>query len=506
MVKPLIVSSMRYNTLQITKKSNNFIKAAFLFFILTSVTITSAQVNKSSKQGKWTLEECISYALEHNISIRQTALNEDVANIDKKAAFGNFLPSVNASTSHSWNIGLNQNITTGLLENQTTQFTSAGLNVGIDIYNGLQNQNNLRKANLSKIASQYQLQKMQEDIGLNVANAFLQILFNKENLKVQKAQLEFDEKQLIRSTELVDAGVLPRGDLLDIKATVSGNKQRLISAENALLISKLSLAQLLQLEDFQNFDIVEQDYKVVETPILLQTPKAVYEKAKEKRTELLIAKTNLEIAQKDIAIAKGAYQPRLSGFYNFNTRASNLDRFIGVEPNLSNPTSTIGFVEGTNQAVLQPNFSAITGKSAPIFDQFSNNKGQSFGVQLSIPIFNGFSVSNNVARTKVAFERSQMAYEQEELTLERNVYTAFTDAKGALNSYEAALTTLEARQEAFNYAKERLDVGMMNTFDFNQSQALFVTAQSEVLRTKYDYIFRTKILEFYFGIPIYQKQ
>ena len=144
----------------------------------------------------------------------------------------------------------------------------------------------------------------------------------------------------------------------------------------------------------------------------------------------------------------------------------------------------------------------VVGSAAPVLDQFRDNKGQSFGAQLIIPIFNGFSARNNVERSKVSLEKSKIAVEQEELALQRNVYTAFTDAKGGLNSYESALSALEARQEAYNYAKEKYAVGMMNSFDFNQSQTLLSVAQSEVLRTKYDYIFKIKILEFYFGIPI----
>ena len=195
-------------------RKNSFISLVVIFFIGLS---TQAQ------SKKWTLEECVNYALENNISIKQSELDTQIASVDKKTAIGNFLPSINVTTNHSWNIGLNQDITTGLLRNQTTQFTSSGANVGIDIYKGLQNQNNLRRANLAVIASKYQLLKMQEDIALNVANAFLQVLFNKENLKVQQEQLAINEKQLTRSTELVNAGAIPRGDVLDIKANLASD-------------------------------------------------------------------------------------------------------------------------------------------------------------------------------------------------------------------------------------------------------------------------------------------
>lgn len=452
------------------KKLNGF---PFIIVLLFSLSI-------QAQTKKWTLEECVKYAIDNNISIKQTELDTKTAAIDKKGAIGNFLPSLNANASHSWNIGLNQDITTGLLRNQTTQFTSAGANVGIDIYRGLQNQNTLRRANLSIIAAKYQLTKMKEDVALNVANAFLQVLFNKENLKVQQDQKANNEKQLLRSEELVKAGSVPRGDLLDIKATVAADGQRVVTAENALLISKLSLAQLLQLKEFYDFDITDETSVKDENNILAQTPIAVYDKAKELRTELKIAKTNLEIAEKNVAIAKGAFQPTLQGFYSINSRVSYAD-----VPAFDSFGNLIG-----------------TKSPAPFMDQFRDNKGQNFGVQLSIPIFNGFSARNNVERSKVNLEKSKIAVEQEELTLQRNVYTAFTDAKGGLNAYQSALSALEARQEAYNYAKERYAVGMMNSFDFNQSQTLLSNAQSEVLRTKYDYIFKIKILEFYFGIPI----
>jgi outer membrane protein len=432
-----------------------------------------------SAQGQtkaWTLEECVKYALKNNITIKTSELDTLNASIDKREALGNYLPNLNLNANHSWNIGLNQDITTGLLRNQTTQFTGIGANAGLDIYKGLQNQNTMRRANLSIVASKYRLVKMQEDIALNVANAFLQVLFNKENLKVQNEQLAINEKQFLRSEELVKAGSIPRGDLLDIKATVASNKQNVVVAENTLLISKLSLAQLLQLKEFWDFDVIDDTNMKDENNIMSIKPIDIYAKAKESRTELLIAKTNLEIAEKNVSISKGAYQPTLSAFYGFASRVSYADTF--------------NFQTGQSEPALPP------------LEQLDDNKGHNLGLQLNIPVFNGFSVKNNVERSKVELEKSKIALERADLDLQRNVYTAFTDAKGALNAHESAIVALESREEAYNYAKERYAVGLMNSFDFNQSQTLLTNAQSEIIRTKYDYIFKIKILEFYFGIPI----
>ena len=437
-------------------------------------------LSAQAQTKQWTLEECVRYALDNNITIKLSELDVKNADIDKKDAFGNYLPSVNGSASHSWNIGLNQDVTTGLLRNQTTQYSSVGLNAGVDIYKGLQIQNTYRRTKLSIIASQYQLLKMQEDISLNVANAFLQILSYKEELKVKKEQLSIDEKRLKRSEEMVNAGTIPRGDLYDLKATIATDQQAITVSENNLLISKLSLAQLLQLKEFADFDVIDDTNAKDENNIMAQSPVDIYNKAKETRTELKLAQTNLEIAEKNVAIAKGAYQPTLSGFYGFNTRASYSDKVVGVDAN-GDP---------------------ILGGPDPVFQQFSDNKGHNFGFQLNVPIFNGFAVRNNVERNKVNLKKSKIDLEQKSLDLQRNVYTAFTNAKGALNTYESSTVTLEARQQAYNYAKEKYDVGLMNSFDFTQAQTLLTNAQSDVIRTKYDYMFKIKILEFYFGIPI----
>lgn len=478
----------------------NSIQAFTLLFILLLGFTSVAQ------QKKWTIQECVEYALKNNISIKQSELDIKTADIDKKTAIGSFLPSLNAGASHSWNIGLNQNITTGLLENQTIQYTSASLNSNIEIYKGLQLQNQLRKAKLSQLAAQYQLTKMQDDISLYVANAYLNILFNKENLKVQQAQQANDEKQLVRSQELVDAGSVPKGDLLDMKATLAADKQKVVVAENSLLISRLSLAQLLALDDFENFDIADVDMEAKPSQVMSETPQAIVDKANQVRVEIKIAQTNIDIAERNVKIARGALLPSLTGFYGFSTRASYSDRVSGFTTDTANPTSIIGQVEGTGQNVLQPNFLPVFSKAAPVFDQFSNNKGHNFGLELRIPIFNGFAARGNVERSKVNFEKTKNAFDQAKLDLETNVYKAITDAKGALKTYESSLVTLEARQEAFNYAKEKYDVGLMNAFDFNQSQTIFSASQSDAIRAKYDYIFKMKVVELYFGIPIIQKQ
>lgn len=467
----------------------------------------SFYLHSQSNSTIWSLEDCINYALKNNISIHNSYLDVDLALLNKKDAFGAFLPSINANSSHSWNVGLNQNITTGLLENQTTQFTSLGLNIGVDLYNGLQNQNRHRKAILQSIGSSLQIKKLQEDVALNIANAYLQILFNKENVKLAESQLSNNKNQIKRTKVLYEVGQIPKGDLFDIEATIANDEQRLIVTQNNLLISKMSLAQILQLESFENFDIQETNIILESSQVFLLSVKDIINKSKENRIDLKISQNNLSIAKKDIDIAKGSLYPRLQAFYSFSTRAGYSDRIIGRKLDDNNPFIPTGlFVQGTNQAVLQPNTTLELGNPLSVLDQFDQFKGSNFGIQLSVPIFNGLSVRNNIARAKINLKK---LINQDKLViqdLERSIYIAYNDLKNATKLYESSKINLKAREEAFNYARERYNVGLINSFDFNQQQTLLLNAQSDVLRNKYDFIFKTKILEFYYGIQLYKQK
>lgn len=469
------------------------ITAVLGLFLITGL---NAQVKK------WTLRECVDYAIEQNISIKQSDLDLKGSELDKNNAIGNFLPTFSASASHSWNIGLSQNITTGTLENLTVQNTSAGLNAGINIFDGLQNINRLHRANLAILANQYQLENIKDDIRLFVANAYLQVVFNRESLISQQAQFESTQQDLQRTKELVESGVVPKGDLLETEATSATQEQGIVDAENALRLSKISLAQLLLITDYENFDISDDDYMIPPSTIMNNSPKSIYAKALTIRNDIKVSELNVELAEKDVKISKGALLPSINGFYNYDTRASNRDIVVGSVQDPANPVPTGLFVEGTGANVLSPGSSNIIEKADPIFDQFSLNDGHSFGFALSVPILSGFRSRNSVKQNRINLERAKNQLEQDKLDLEATVNQAYNDALGGLKAYEAAVKTLAARKIAFEYSEERFNVGLLNSFDFNQAKQRVIQAEADVIRTKYDYIFRVKVLEFYFGLPI----
>ena len=417
-----------------------------------------------SQNKKWTLKECVQYALENNISVKQSELDLQATDIDKLTAVGAFLPSLNVGGSVSKNTGLSFDPTTGNTSTTTFLSASGNINVGYNLFDGLQNIRRVQRADISKLAADYRLSKMKDDISLFVANGYLQVILNKANLEVLKSQNVVTQEQMDRTNQLVEAGSLPRGDLLEIKATDASEKQSIVNAENTIQISLISLAQLLLIKDYENFDIEDEGYDIVDEGISTKSASEIIESAKASRSEIKIAEQNVALAVKDVQISKGSYWPTLRAFLGYDTRYTD--------------GSPIAFGE-----------------------QIYLNDGIGYGLSLNIPIFNGFSAKGNVQRNKINLERSKFQLEQAELDLESTVYQAYVDAKGSLKSFEAANTALESQQLAYDYAKERYDVGLTNAFDFSQSKLRFDNAKIQLNRAKYDYIFKLKVLELYFGIP-----
>ena len=453
-------------TTKIKKRMKNSITIVLLLF---AVAFSSAQMRK------WTLQECVEYAVDNNLTVEQFELDLENAQIDESDAVGNFLPNLNASTSVSSNTGFSINPTNNLPTNSTAFNVNAGFSSNVTLFDGLRNINRLNRAKMSAIASQYRLDNLKDDIRLNVANAYLDVVSNKEQLKTFKAQYAVTEQDLKRTKELVESGVVPRGDLLEIEATAANQEQQIINGESLVIISRVSLAQLLQITDYENFDIAEEEFSIPPSDILKNSPKVIFDKALGFRNDIKVSETNVGLAEQDLKIAKGAYLPTLSGFFQYGTRYSDVTQ-----------------IPDGNGVPYTPNFT----------DQLWIFDGISYGAQLNVPIFNGWSTRNNVMRSKISLEKAKLQLEQDKLALESTIQQAYVNVNTFEKAYEAAEKTLEARRLSYEYAKDRYDVGLMNAFEYSQAQARLENAQADVIRTKYNYIFRLKILEFYFGIPI----
>jgi outer membrane protein len=392
------------------------------------------EVTLIAQNKKWTLQECVAYAIENNISVKQSELDIENSDIAKSGAIGNFLPSINGSASNSWNTGLTQDVTTGILRNITSRSSSYSVSAGVTVFSGLRNHRELQKAKMQQLSAQYNSSKIKDDIALFVANNYLQVLLAKANLEVALEQNKVGKDQIIRTKELVDSGVLPKGDLLEINAVSAQEQQAIVNSESNVRISLVSLAQLLLIKDYENFDIADQEFSVILSEVAEKNIDEVINSAKENRYEVKIAEQNMIIANKDLEISKSIYWPTLNAYFNYNTRENDIAQISSVlDPDNPTLTTQIGYVGSTGEAVLSqvPNTSLIETPANSFVNQLYNNDGLSYGVNLSVPVFNGFSTRNNVKRNIVNVKRNRYHLEQAKLDLESSVYQAYVDADGA---------------------------------------------------------------------------
>ena len=470
---------------------NKIFLLALLFLGFYSTSINA--------QKKYSLEECIKYARENNLTVKQSLLNVDVNENAKSSQFGNFFPDANINSGYALNKGFSIDPTTNAVLTTTSNTFSFNASSQWNIFDGLKNVNQYRKAKFDLLASQYNLEQMKDDISLQVADAYLQVILNKEFLKVAKDQVELSEKEVDRIGKYVSTGSKPQGDLYEVQATLASDEQQLVATENSLTLSLLSLTQLLQIEYSSGFDIVDEDFPIPSLEMLNITNDEVYSKALE--TQYLIKRYENRIfsAEKDLSIAKGNYSPSLSLVYQFSSRyLKEKQRSMISDGEAYMP---IGRVASTGELVTSLDKMPIYAgyEQYPFWDQVNDGKGQYLGVNLRIPIFNKLQVRNNVRLKKIQLKQAELEMEIQKNQLRQNIEKAKADANASLKSYKASEKSLESLTEAFKYSQHKRNVGLISEYDFNQSRTRLVKAQSTILRAKYDYIFKTKILEYYFG-------
>ncbi|GAA4234805.1 TolC family protein [Postechiella marina] len=417
-----------------------------------------------SQQKKWTLQECVSHALEHNISIQQ---NENLILINQQdiiAAKGQFLPSIGGSMGHSLSIG-NAEVFQGQFVDRTANSSNIGVSANQTIFNGFRLTNLHKQAQLNLETQKLELNRIKDDISLNVVNAYLNVLFNKENLETAKAQYEFSTKQLAQVKELVNLGVQPKVNIYDADATLSRDAQQVTIAENNFNLALLTLSQLLQVS-YNGFDVEIIEINSPSEALLYTNVNPILDYALEHRNEIKVAEKNIENSILNTEISKSGFYPTVSGGYSYGSSAF---------------------------------FTNLSANEASFLQQLDNQKSHSFRVNVNIPIFSRFQNKTAVAKSQIREANSKLNLEQAKLELESNVQRAFTDAQAAFKAYEAAKKTLESQNLSFNNSKERYNIGNMTAFDLEQTRVQLINAKSSLINAKYDFVFKTKVLDFYMG-------
>ena len=440
----------------------------------------------SFAQKKWTLKECVEHALEHNISVKQSVLDIDLANQDVVNAKGNFLPSLSASASQNFNFGsfIGQD---GSRIKSDSRGNNFGLNTGVTIFNGFRNLNTFKQAKLGVKASQLQLSIIQDNISMNVINTFLNVLFNKENLKIAKEQLTISLNQLDQITSQVDAGIKPRSDLFDIEATIASNRESLVNAENSLDLALLSLSQSLQVSP-NNFDIEEVQINLTSASMAYNSSGEILSYALDNRAEIKNAELSIENSDLGVKLAQSAYAPSLSFGAGLGSSYQHRQGALDVRSEFVQDTIT-----GSITETIVPN---------GFNDQLENNLGYNLGFNLSIPIFNGFKTKANVSKAKINREKSSLNLEQVKQDITTTITQAYADAKAALKQYQASKFSVASLDESFKNIQNKFNFGAATSFEVEQVRGRLVNAKSNLINSKYNFVFRSKVLDFYMGKPL----
>ncbi|MDQ3047116.1 MAG: TolC family protein [Bacteroidota bacterium] len=471
-----------------------------LGFILLLSSSSFAQEPPKINQAM-TLEQCIDHALRNNIQVKQSELNTELTQVTLKQSQANLLPSLNANASHGYNYGRT-------IDRFTNQFASAqvvsqnfSLSTDITLFSGLQNINTIHQNRYEYLASKYDVDKIKNDMSLNIATAYLQILYNMEAVENSRNQMGITTAQVERTTKLVEAGSAARGSLLDIQAQLASEELSLTTAQNQLDIAYLSLAQLLNLPNAEGFSIVKPEFTVANETLLSANVNQIYATAVSNLPEIKSAEYNVKSAEKAVDVAWGGVSPRLSFSASYGTGYSGASQRIITNPSYQGFQPS-GSITSGGDTVYSPYFTNPVYENIPYSDQYRDNVNKSFGFYLTIPLFNRLQVRSSIDRARIQQMNAEYTVESTKLQVQKNVQQAYADANAGLKKYNASLKAVEAIGESFKYTEQKFNVGMLNTNDYNDAKNKLIKAQSDLLQSKYEYVFKTKVLDFYQGKPL----
>lgn len=450
-----------------------------------------------AQDNRWDLQRCINYALENNLQLKTSLLNieaNEVALLQAKMAR---LPNLNMSANQQWNQGRSIDFFTNQFTNQSVANFNASLNTGVTVFNGFRLSNTIKQSAASLEAARLDVAQAKNDLILNIVNAYLQILFNKELLDVARTQLANTEEQLARTMNLIKAGALAEVNQYDVISQKANDENRVTTAENNLEIAIVRLKLLLQLPIDTPFEIVIPELPDPSPSDLIMPAAEVYAIAEGLQPNVLSADKNAEVARYGIDLARGNAMPTVSIFGNLLSGTSSQTR----TNTFGMPVATvIGFLtDNPTQTVSTIQNRIISSERTPYLEQLENNFRNSIGFQIQIPIFNRYQVRAGIANAKIQYNRSLLQREIVRNQLRQTIEQAYADAKAAQKQFIANQIRAKALEESFRVIDGRFAAGAVNSLDYALARNNLNIAQSDLVRAKFDYIFRMKILDFYAG-------
>ena len=440
--------------------------------ILIFTCLLSSQGLIFSQQKVWSLEDCIKYAIENNIQIKQQAVQTEVQKNSLDLAKLKLLPTLNGSAGYNYSFGRALDQNTYRFYNQTLQSDNFYVGGQTPLFNGLQNYNSIQKNKSLVLASQEDLKNISDNVALNVALMYLQVLLNKELVAVDDNQLNITLQQIEKTRKLVDAGSVAKGNLLQIQAQAAQEELALINMKNQLETSYLTLTQLLELKTPAGFEIEVPVINVDPNSLITGNIDEIYEIAIKNRPEIKSSELSLAASQYGLKIAKGGRSPQISLNYSVNSGYTYIYNI--PEPLTNDPFST----------------------------QIKNNRNSGVGLSLNIPILNGWQINKNISNSKLSVESSQFTLEGTKKQLYKNIQQAYTDAVAALKKLNVSIKAVASTEESFRYSEQKFNVGMVTPVDYNAAKTQLLNSQSDMTQAKFEFLFKTKVLDFYKGLPL----
>lgn len=434
---------------------------------ITFVTIAVLSAGSAMAQKQWNLKQCIEYAIEHNLTIKQQEAAKDESAVDLNTAKWSRLPDLNGSASHSFNFGRSLQMD-NTYQQLNTQNTGLNLSTSIPLFTGMQIPNQIALSKLNLKAAVEDLNKAKEDISIQVTSAYLQVLFNEELAKVAHEQVALSEEMLKQKTAFFKVGKASEAELYEAKSRAAQDQLSAVQADNEYRLALLDLSQLLELPTPEGFGIVSPSIDEDKDFSILTSPADIYSEALLIKPSIKAAQYRVEGAQKSIRIAQSGYYPQLSLGAGIATSYYNVS----------------GRENGNFGSQLRDNFS------------------QYIGLSLNIPIFNRFSTRNQVRKARIQQTTLNWQLEDAKKALYKEIQQAYYNAVNAESKFESSRTADEAAKASFDLMKEKYANGKATSTEFNEARTNWLKAVSDRIQAKYDYLFRTKILDFYKGVPL----
>jgi outer membrane protein len=472
-------------------------------FLVIYFAIIFSTIGKS--QEAWSLEKCISYAIENNIQVKQQELQQEMAVQELNQSKAALSPNLNAGATHGYNWGQTIDRFTNQFATERVRTNNLFISSDVTLFNGFQTINTIKQNKLNWLASQQDVEKIKNDISLNVANSYLQILFNTENVRIADSQKNVTQLQLERVNILFDVGTVSKSNVLDLESQLATEELNLVNAENTLQLSLLSLIQLLQLpiEQSGTFKIEQPLLNSFNIDKVIISAEEIYNIALLQQPQIKSAEYNSQSANKSLDVAKGLRSPSLSLSGSLGSGYSGASQ-EGTGALVNFGKIPVGIVEGSGAIVssIEDQVGYNDFRTKPFNDQINDNINKSVSLSLSIPIFNGLSAKTSIERAKINVENAALNIQSSKNQLLQDVQSAHLNAQAAYKKFIAATKATDASKESFGYAQIRYDQKIINSVEYINSKNISTNAEIELIKAKYEYIFRTKILDFYQGKPI----